>query len=219
MTRTGLVEFAPNALALGLLVFLVGWLGPNAASLISGSKNAPAKIQRVAGKVIQKMAPNTTGPIYRSKVRLEYPSSIKVSDTINVRAWLQPEDAYPTTLAGKLESGDFKITATIPSEAASPEFKYEWDWLLSPDKPGSKGVYFWVDPSTELTLDGDAGGASIAPAKNKIHLPIVVTTDLGLTTTQDAWAKAIAGLLALVGTVAGYSFLKRYWEKKKASDE
>lgn len=218
-TSPGL-EFLPFLGPLALLaapVFLFGWVGPNVASRISGSKNAPVKMHTVAGRVIHQSL--KTSPQCVGKVKLEYPLSIKVSETINVRAWLQPDATCLSSFAGKLESGDFKITATNSSDAASPEFKYEWDWLLSPDKPGNKALYFWVDPSTQLTLDDAANSVTLAPSRNKAFLPIVVTNDLGLTTTQDAWAKAIGAFLGLVGTVAGYSFLKRYLEKKKGSED
>jgi hypothetical protein len=216
----GLIEFIPIAgpLALVLLpALLLGWLGPKAISSISGSRYAVAKKQTLAARALQEESIATKGPpqtrVYLSKLKLEYPASVRVSETINLRAWLQPDSDYQSPLAGKLETQDFKITATNASDAASTEFKYEWDWLLSPNQSGDKALYFWVDPSTQLILVGDPGTATVAPAKNKVYLPIVVTTDLGLTTRQDAWAKAIGALLGLIATISGYSFWK--WMKRK----
>lgn len=66
-----------------------------------------------------------------------------------------------------------------------------------------------MEPSTELLLIANGKDVHVGPAKNKVYLPITVTTALGLTTTEDAWAKAIGAVIGIVGTIAGYSFLKR----------
>lgn len=205
---------APLSLPLAVLVLpavILGWVGPHAASVLVGAKHKPSQMNTIAGKVMQ-VGKN------RGKVWLEFPSSIRVSQTINVRAWLQPDTtANETPLTGKLESSDFRIVSTNASDAASPEYKYQWDWLISADKPGERALYFWVDPSTELAVNSDTANVRLGPAKNKVLLPISVLTDLGLTPTEEAWAKAIGAFVGLLGTVAAFGFWK--WNQKQKQNK
>jgi hypothetical protein len=216
----GLVESVPFLIiplhviplaVLALPAVVLAWLAPYVASKVSGANNNPQLIA-VAGKVVVEEGK------YESNLRLEFSSSTRVSQTMNVSAWLQPDtSAPPTAYLAKLESGDLKIVSTNASDSASREYKYQWDWLISADKTGDRALYFWVEPSSELVVRSSTADVRLGAAKNKVLLPISVLTELGLTTTQDAWAKTIGAIIGVVGTVVGFAFWK--WNRKEKDKE
>jgi hypothetical protein len=163
-----------------------------------------------------------------ANVILDTPNTIDLTQTENVQVsinWTFPDqETLPKELpviSPKLESPDFKIVAAKPDGAISPITNFgsrtqTWVWLISPEKTGDR----------EITLSFSGSNGKPVPIligeetkDYRILLPIKVLTELGLTSTQSAWAKAIGALIGIIGTIAGYSFWRNRTRKRKPSQD
>ena len=161
-----------------------------------------------------------------ANVLLDAPNIIDFTQTGIVQVsidWTLPAqkpspEALPV-IEPKLESPDFKIVAGKPDGQVLPISNFgskqqTWVWLISPEKTGDR----------EMTLSFSANGKAIPiligndTKDHSVLIPIKVLTELGLTSTQTAWAKAIGAIIGIVGTIAGYSFW-RYRRRKKEMPE
>ena len=55
--------------------------------------------------------------------------------------------------------------------------------------------------------------ANSAPVKRTVRIPEAVVNELGLSSFQQAFLKAVAAILGIIGLIFGFPFLKRRFER------
>jgi hypothetical protein len=233
-----------GSIPIGLVLF---WLIPRGATAVLRAR-ASRQLVSVERKVnFYDPCPGARAcssyPPLVAKVEVEFPQTMRKSETKSVKAWFSIEaessnsptrvqrpqqnspkrqGKTPSTLAtsaastesispkAKLESNDFKITNPIVSEGKESE-PYEYNWLISTNTAGERVLILSFEPKMSLLIEQSE--LNTINSGSAILVPVSVLTDLSLTTTQDALAKAFAAILTVIGVVGGYSFLKRYFEK------
>jgi hypothetical protein len=154
------------------------------------------------------------GVVRHGEIDIQIPLIMKVSrdERVHVRFNTGSEQIREPSWVpkAKLEGNTFTIKP-VNFEGVSTKSNYDWDWNVTPTKPGDRLLTFLVEPSVQLTLKGDIKDFSID--NGKLFAKIDVRDEIGLKPWQRGTAIAIGGVLTLIGTIAGYSFLKRYLER------
>jgi hypothetical protein len=198
----------------GPVVAFVGWAtGPRLAALWLGSKYLVNSAQSFEATLLEKdytvKGVDSFVPI--GGLTSGFPKSMRTHTTEIVSVALKPIAELEKPPIAHLESARFKIVGK-PTPVRGND-QYQWSWQISPDESGDWIVSLWFEPDIELTMPTNSG-LVLDNTKTKVDARVTVLTDLGLTITQEAIAKALAALLGLVGTVAGYSFLRARAEHK-----
>lgn len=203
-----------------LLAAFVGWaVGPRLAALGLGSKYSGNSAQSFYAIVLQKDdrfkgIGDDFIPI--GDVRTSFPQSMKTHTTEIVSVILKPIAQLEKPPTAHLESPGFQIVGK--PTAVEENREYHWSWQISPETSGERIVSLWFDPDIKLTTI-NSPVVELDEGKRTLYARINVLTDLGLTTTQDAIAKALAALLGIIGTVTGYSFLRKRFEQQASPAE
>lgn len=156
-------------------------------------------------------------------VILEAPNTIDLTQTAKVEVsidWNFPDEhPIPKTLPVidvNMESPDFKISSgklegqNLPISNFGKK-RQAWVWLISPEKTGDRKISLSFRSDNNQPVPILRGNET---KEYEVLIPITVLTELGLSSTQNAWVKAIGAILGIIGTVAGYSFWKRRTQKK-----
>jgi len=153
-------------------------------------------------------------------VSLSAPSVINLAQTAKIEVsidWTFPDgQAVPKKLPviePKLESPDFKIAGkpevvVLPLSNSGTK-QQTWAWLISAEKIGDRKIFL-----SFKSADNHAVAVSLdkETTEYNVVIPIMVLNELGLSSTQYAWAKAIGAMIGIIGTITGYSF----WKYRKA---
>ena len=216
---SGLIRMLRNAF-IGLVIvgFVVSlsWLAPRIGSRLVGGKG-PSDIQQAeVPTFLQGDVPDGKHKNISGTLSVRIPKAAKISETFPVQAEFQPDSKYLYRLSTdlKLESPSFKITsASTPGLIGFGE-EFKWAWLILPEKTGRHAISLRFDPEVEYKIDESRRPFDFQVSSKSIIAYVTVLTDLNLTSTQDAMMKVFGAVIGIVGTILGYPFLKRYFEKK-----
>lgn len=203
-----------------LVAGVVGWaVGPRLMAFSLGSKYSGNSAQNFHAIVLQKdYTSRGIGDdfIPIGDVRTTFPQSMKTHTTEIVSVILRPIAQLKEPPIAQLKSPGFQIVGK--PTAVEENREYHWSWQISPETSGERIVSLWFDPDIKLTTI-NSPVVELDESKRTLYARIKVLTDLGLTTTQEAIAKAVAALLGIIGTVTGYSFLRKRFEQQASPDE
>jgi hypothetical protein len=168
------------------------------------------------------LVPDEEPPPNITTVLIRIPRRMRESDTVMARAVLQSEpQGTPAadvrlTYEAKLAAPAFEVTPMSESKGmvtAIHRSQLVWKWLLTPKKPGEHIVVLsFNSPVFQHDRVSQRPADSIA-TDSDLQVPVTVLTSFGLTAYLDAWARLFGALVAVIGTILGYPFLKRYIEE------
>ena len=146
------------------------------------------------------------------------PRRIGIDETKAITASLRSE--RPGRFEATLESPSFDIkSASVP--VASEALDFHWKWLVTPKKTGTHALSLTLSQIHTSKFDlhdrNDITRVEVKSPFGERTVDIYVVTEMGLTSKQDAWVKALGAVLGLIGTVVGYPFFKRYFERSSAA--
>lgn len=159
---------------------------------------------------------------------LDAPNTMDLTQTEDIQVsidWTFPDQPSMSqtlpVIEPKLESPDFRIIAAKPDGSTSPITTFgsrqqTWSWLISPEKTGDRKITLTFTTSNGKAVPILTGKE---PKDYRVLIPVKVLTEVGLTSTQNAWAKAIGAIIGIIGTVAGFSFWRYKTRKKKQLED
>jgi hypothetical protein len=118
--------------------------------------------------------------------------------------------------SASLNSPAFDISPSVSPIQKTGKGFIRWEWLISPKKIGSHKLKIEFDKpvislrSIKKINEAKEGHNFINISETSLVSPITVLNTLGLTATQDAIFKAVGAVLAILGTILGYPFWKRF---------
>ena len=141
-----------------------------------------------------------------------FENSFNISESTHVAVEFTPlkdDPKYYSKMQAKLNSPDFEISETNHTKLSAKESKYQWSWLVSPKKTGERGFFIKFEPPTIIKLRGANSNIKImSESEGVVFIPVTVRTELGFTALQDALAKVVAGILTLIATILGLTFIQ-----------
>jgi hypothetical protein len=143
-----------------------------------------------------------------SMLTLAVPRRIAIDQTSPVLAQLT---ALPPgcRLDLRLHSPAFEITPS-DTHTASAGGTIDFDWMVQPKHFGE----FMIFLGMEIRCGPDhASLANATPVKRTVRIPEAVVNELGLSSFQEAFLKAVTAMLGIIGLIFGFPFLKRRFER------
>jgi len=115
-----------------------------------------------------------------------------------------------------LSSLAFDVLGIADTSSTNPT-RPEWTWLIRPKSVGSHAVSVnIVSSNPDLYIVGDdLPNMTVSDQGRERIFFINVVNELGLTSAQDAWIKALGAIIGVLGTALSYPIFKRYFERKE----
>ena len=120
-----------------------------------------------------------------------------------------------------LSSPTFEISPTTAPIARKEKGALSWEWLVAAQRVGSHALKLGFDKAVMVddevrTILVENANLVEAATQDSVTFRVNVVSSLGLTSRQEAWAKAVGAAVGILGTIFGFAFIKARFDSKEA---